>query len=96
MKQYMLLHIGFEKPTQEIMQAWGKWFESIKDIAVANGGFHGERLELTKDGRKDLPMGPDAITGYSIIQAENIEEAQKIAGGNPFISGIRVYEIITH
>ena len=38
----MLLHFGFEKPTPEIMAAWGKWFESIADKTVENGGFHGD------------------------------------------------------
>jgi hypothetical protein len=27
-KKFVLLHYGFEKPTPEIMAAWGKWFES--------------------------------------------------------------------
>ena len=26
--KYMFLHYGFEKPTPEIMDAWGQWFES--------------------------------------------------------------------
>jgi len=31
------LHYGFEKPTPEIMAAWGKWFESIKDRIIDMG-----------------------------------------------------------
>ena len=31
MKKFMILHLGFEKPTPEIMAAWGKWFESIAE-----------------------------------------------------------------
>ena len=93
MKRYMLLHFGFEKPTPEIMEAWGKWFQSIADISVENGGFHGAAREITHDGVAELTMGPDAITGYSIIKAESIEDAEKIASDNPFIKSIRVYEI---
>ncbi len=26
-KKFLFLHYGFEKPTPEIMSAWGKWFE---------------------------------------------------------------------
>lgn len=92
----MLLHFGFEKPTPEIMSAWGKWFESIADRTVDNGGFHGGALEISKDGRNDLLMGADSITGYSIIKAENLEEAEAIARDNPFIASIRVYEIVEH
>ena len=39
-------------------------------------------------------MGPDSITGYSIINAESLEEAERLASENPFIASIRVYEIV--
>ena len=95
MKRFMLLHFGFEKPTAEIMAAWGKWFESIADSSVENGGFHGGAREISHSGTKDLTMNIDSITGYSIINAENIDEAEKLAQGNPFIASIRIYEIMT-
>ena len=95
MKKFMLLHYGFEKPTPEIMAAWGSWFESIADKSVENGGFHGAAREISHDGSKDLPMAMDSITGYSIINAENLDEAEKIAQDNPFIASIRVYEIMS-
>ena len=94
MKRFMLLHFGFEKPTPEIMQAWGKWFGSIADKSVDNGGFHGGAREIAHDGSKDLPMGMGSITGFSIINAESLEEAEAIASDNPFIASIRVYEIM--
>ena len=93
MKRFMLLHFGFEKPTPEIMDAWGKWFESVADKTEDNGGFHGAAREISRDGDRDLPMGMDSITGYSIIRAESLEEAEQIARDNPFIASIRVYEI---
>jgi hypothetical protein len=96
MKRFMLLHFGFEKPTPEIMEAWGKWFGSVADKTVDQGGFHGGAREISHDGSKDLPMGMDSITGYSIINAESLEEAEKLAEGNPFIASIRVYEISEH
>ena len=95
MKRFMLLHFGFEKPTPEIMAAWQKWFESVADKTVENGGFHGAAREISHSGTEDLPMGMESITGYSIINAEGIEDAEKIAQGNPFIASIRIYEIMT-
>jgi hypothetical protein len=94
MKKYMLLHFGFEKPTPEVMGAWGKWFEAVADRTVENGGFHGGAREISKSGSKDLPMGMDSITGYTVIHAESLEEAEKIAQDNPFIASIRVYEVM--
>ena len=95
MKRFMLLHFGFEQPTPEIMEAWKAWFESIADRTEANGGFMGGR-EISKDGTSELPWGMDSITGYSIITAESLDEAEAIAKENPFIASIRVYEIREH
>ena len=92
MKRFMLLHFVFEKPSPEIMAAWGKWFESVADKTVEHGGFGGAR-EISNSGTKDLPMGMESITSYSIINAESLDEAESIAKDNPFIASIRVYEI---
>jgi hypothetical protein len=88
----MILHIGFEKPTPEIMEAWGKWFESIADKQLDQGGFSGGR-EISKSGTRELPWGAESITGFNIIEAEDLDAAEKIAQGNPYIASIRIYEI---
>ena len=92
MKKYMLLHFGFEPPTDTIMQNWQDWFESIADRQIDQGGFNGGR-EISKIGSRDLPWDQEAITGYNIIEAESLEEAEILAKSNPFISSIRVYEL---
>ncbi len=94
MKKFMFLHFGFEKPTPEIMGAWGKWFESIADKTVDQGGHFSGAREISKSGTKDLPMGVESITGYTIIEAADLDAAEKIAQGNPYIASIRVYEIM--
>ena len=91
----MFLMFGFEKPTPEIMSAWRKWFETIGDKTVDQGGFHGGAIEISDAGTKNLPMGMESITGYTIINAENLEEAEKLAESNPYIASIRVYEIMS-
>jgi len=93
-KKFMFLHFGFEKPTPEIMGAWGKWFESIADKTVDQGGHFSGAREISKSGTKDLPMGMESITGYNIIEAADLDAAEKIAQGNPYIASIRVYEIM--
>jgi hypothetical protein len=78
------------------MAAWGKWFETVAARTTDQGGFHGGAREISHGGTQDLPMGPDSITGYSIINADSLEEAEKIAADNPFIASIRIYEIVEH
>ena len=95
MKKFVLLHYGFEKPTPEIMAAWGKWFASMKDNIIDLGGhFRGGR-EISKAGIKDLPLGLESITGFTIVSADSLDDAEKMAQSNPYISSIRVYEVMS-
>lgn len=92
MKKFVFLTYGFETPTQEIQEAWGKWFASIGDKMVDGGSPLGHGREISRAGTKELPLGKESLTGYCIISADNIDEAEKIAKGCPIITSIRVYE----
>lgn len=92
MKRFVFLHYGFEKPTPEIMEAWGEWFQATKDRTVDMGHFPFGR-EISRSGTRDLHLGPDSITGFSIVTAESLDEAEKMAESNPYVSSIRVYEV---
>ena len=95
MKKFVLLHFGYEDPTQEVMDAWNGWFASIADITADMGSPLKPGKEVSRTGTKDLPIGADAITGYTIINAEDMDEAVRIAQGCPIITGIRVYEAMS-
>jgi len=92
MKSYLILHYGFEKPGPEEMSAWGKWFESIADKQVDRGGLRAGR-ELSTSGTNELPFEKDSITGYTVIQAESLDDAESIARECPIVASTRVYEI---
>lgn len=93
MKKFMLLHYGFEQPTPEIMAAWKEWFEATKDNIIDMGGHFSSGREISKDGTKDLPLESESITGFTLIQADSLDDAEKLAQSNPYIASIRVYEI---
>lgn len=92
MKKFMLLHIGFVKPTPELMRTWNDWFASIAKHQVDQGGFNGGR-EISKQGTKNIPWDHESITGFNIIEAENLDAAEKLANNNPYVTSIRVYEL---
>ena len=95
MKKFVLLHYGFEKPTPDIMAAWGRWFEAMKDSIIDMGSHFSRGREISNAGTKDLPLGLDSITGFTIVSAGSLDDAEKMARSNPFISSIRVYEIMS-
>jgi len=92
MKNYLILHYGFEKPTSEEMNEWNKWFESIADKQIDRGGLRGGR-EILTSGTNDIPFTKDSITGYTIIEAQDLVEAENIAKDCPIVASTRVYEI---
>lgn len=92
MKKFALFTIGFTQPTEEMMQQWMAWFESIGDLIVEQVGLKAGK-EVTKDSIVDLPMDESAITGYLVITAESMEAALEIAKRCPMITSTKVYEL---
>ena len=95
MKKFMLLTYGYGEPTQEVMEAWGKWFASIGDKMVDPGSPLGPGREISRSGTKELPLGMESLTGYCVINADSLDEAETIAAGCPIITSIRVYETMS-
>ena len=94
MKKFVLLTVGFTRPTPEIMESWMQWFKSIEDKIVDQIGF-GNGKNVTKKGVTELPMDKDAITGYVVINAENMDDAIRIAQSCPMIISTMVYEVMS-
>lgn len=92
MKQFLILHYGFEKPSPEGMDAWKKWFGLIADRQKTRGGLRGGK-EITDSGVEDLAFDKDSLTGYTVIEAGDLDEAEEIARQCPVVKSTRVYEI---
>ncbi|GAC1411893.1 MAG: hypothetical protein NVSMB64_21970 [Candidatus Velthaea sp.] len=92
MKTFVLCTYGFETPTDAIMEAWGTWFASIGDKLVSSGGPFMAGKEVTREGTVDLPLGRDSLTGYVVIHADSLHQAEAIAKACPMITSVRIYE----
>jgi len=95
MKKFIIFHYEYENPTPEIMGAWSKWFESIGDRMVDPGSPLGTGKEISRSGTKELPLGTESLTGYTVIRVANMDEAEKIAKSCPMITSVRVYEAMS-
>ena len=78
---------------QRRLQAWGEWFKQLEasghlrnpGAALGTGG-----AVLTKNGagfHTDTSMSEvkELVGGYSVIQADSLADATKIAQGSPFL-----------
>ncbi len=95
MSKFVIMHMGFEKPSPEDMAGWMAWFSALKDATVENIGFAGGR-EITRDATTDLGWDAGCITGMTIIEAKDMAEAEAMAAGAPKITATRVYEVRSH
>ena len=97
MANFVLLYSGGSMPeTQaeqaQVMEAWGAWFGQIGSALVDGGNpFTPVAKTIDKNGKvSDGPVGTLA-TGYSIIKADSLEAAIKIAKDCPvFLTGDRI------
>jgi hypothetical protein len=94
MKKFVFLYYGMDEPTPEVMAAWGSWFESIGDKLVDGGNPFGAGRVVTKNGATDLSAAMKPATGYSIVNADSIDAAQKLLDGCPAHDGVQVYEAL--
>ncbi len=82
------------KKQKESMDAWMKWFAGMGKAVVDAGNPTMPGKILSKRGAKDISGDP--ITGYSVVQANNLEDALKMAKGSPQLAAggqIAVYSI---
>lgn len=91
MSKFVFLYYGQAEPTDDVMAAWHEWFESIGDKIVDSGNPFGPGREVSAGGAVDLTPTMAPATGYSIVNAESLDEAEKLLVGCPSATS-RVYE----
>jgi hypothetical protein len=84
-------------PKEEVtkmMEMWGEWLGSMGSALVDRGEpFKSGGKSITADGIVD---SDNLLTGYSIVEAKDFDEALSLAKNNPMVVGrggtIEVYE----
>lgn len=78
-------------------EAWGKWFGELGDKLVDGGNPFAEGGQAVHQGGV-MPIQDKPVTGYSIINADSMEEATELAKSCPLVSqkdaAVCVYEAL--
>jgi len=102
MANYVLVYKGGGMPEtpeeqEKVMAAWGQWFGGLGQALVDGGNpFSGQASSVAPDG--SVQQGASsALTGYSILKADDLTSATNMAKGCPLLTSggtIEVYETV--
>jgi hypothetical protein len=90
MTKFVLVYTGGGMPESEeegakVMEAWGAWYGSLGEATLDGGNPFGASKSVTADGVNDGPVSAPAPTGYTIIEAESLDDAAAKVKGHPHI-----------
>jgi hypothetical protein len=84
MKKYILFYKGPPTPPDASHEKWPDWFRNVGDQLVDRGSPIQNGLVLHKDG--STHDSTTNFNGYSIIQAENLDEALSLLKDHPLLT----------
>ncbi len=82
---------------QEVMAKWGAWMQKVGPALADIGSPFGPSASLVDDGSTGTAA---SLTGYSIVEADDLTGAQALADGHPYLSegkgdyAIDIYELM--
>ena len=89
MPEYIIAYHGGKEPESpeegaKGMEKWKAWMGGLGDAMVNPGTPMGMNKTVTSDGVSDED-GPNRLTGYSIVKADNMDGALEMAKTCPFL-----------
>jgi hypothetical protein len=98
MANYLLVYRGGSMPATpeeqaQVMKVWTDWFADLGDALVDGGNPASQTKVVTNDGSVS-DGGPTSPTGYSIIKADDIQGAVKLAKGCPVLQGGATVDVV--
>ncbi|HEX6551460.1 MAG TPA: YciI family protein [Ktedonobacteraceae bacterium] len=84
MKKFLLLYKGPATPPEASHEGWQQWFHKLGDNLVDRGSPMAYGRSLRGDG--STSDSATSLNGYSIIQAEERDEALRLLRDHPYLS----------
>lgn len=102
MAKYLYVYHGGSQPESEeevakVLDAWGNWFGSMGAAVVDGGNPVGKSSTVNPDGSVADDGGANPASGYSLIEAANLDDALAKAKGCPILDAggsVEVAEVI--
>lgn len=91
MAKYLFVYHGGKTPEseaehKEVMDAWGEWFASMGAAVVDGGNPVGRSSTVHSDGSVTADGGANPASGYSLIEANDDDDAIAKAGACPILA----------
>ena len=98
MAKYLFVYHGGTNPKSEeeaaeVMDAWGNWLGSMGSAVVDGGNPVGKSSTVHPDGSVTSDGGSNPASGYSLIEASDLDDALAKAKGCPHLQGAGTIEI---
>jgi hypothetical protein len=90
MAKYLFVYHGGENPetdeeVAQVMDEWGNWFGTMGAAVIDGGNPVGLSSTVNPDGSVTDNGGANPATGYSLIEAGDVEDAIAKARGCPIL-----------
>ena len=91
MAKYLFVYHGGGKAESEqelakSLDAWGSWFGSMGAAVIDGGNPVGQSSTVKSDGSVSSNGGANPASGYSLIEAKDLDDAVAKARGCPILS----------
>lgn len=92
MARYMIIYSGgmgmgaSPDEQQRIMAEWGAWYDRMGASIVDGGAPFGNAKHLRGNGIEDGPLGDTPATGYTVIEADSLDDAAAACEGHPHLN----------
>jgi hypothetical protein len=98
MANYLLAYHGggmaeTEEEQQQVMAAWGKWYQDLGAAIVDGGNPVGRTMMIASDGSTTEGGGADPVTGYTIISADDMDAAVEMSRSCPHLKSGGTVEV---
>jgi hypothetical protein len=94
MKKFVVIYHGYDPPTPEVAAAWNTWFQRRATSFADVGNPFGPGRRITNETTIELSLASNPASGYSIINAPNIDAAEQLLEGCPIVDSVSLYEAL--